>query len=98
MNYPTFALIFVLLLLAIYGLVIYLELKKDLQETRAYIAKKGNELLKLEHKINLDYKKMAETNKNSIDIYNKTIDVYKEVIEINKKELKENTDEKEQSA
>lgn len=98
MNYPTFALIFVLLLLAIYGLVIYLELKKDLQETRNYIAKKGSEFLNLEHKINLDYKKMTETNKNSVAFYNKTIDVYKEIIAINKKELKENTDEKEQSA
>lgn len=98
MNYPAFALIFVLLLLAIYGFVIYLELKKDLQETRAYIAKKGNEFLKLEHKINLDYKKMTETNNNSVAIYNKTIDVYKEIIAINKKELKENIDEKEQSA
>lgn len=98
MNYPAFALIFVLLLLAIYGLVIYCELKKDLQETRAYIAKKGNEFLKLEHKINLDYKKMAETNKNSVTTYNKTIDIYKEIIEINKKELKENTDKEEQSA
>ena len=98
MNYTTFAVIFILLLVAIYLLVIYIELKKNMEETIKYIAKKENDFLKLETSINENLKELKKTERDFIVLYNKTIDIYKDMLTINKENVEKICNQEEQSA
>ena len=98
MNYSTLAVISILLLIAIYLLVIYIELKKDLKETTKYIAKKEKDFLKLENGINQNLKELKKTERDFIDLYNKTIDVHKDMLTINRENVEKICNQEEQSA